>query len=169
MSKQNNESSNEKNQYFLFVANKDIYAITALEVIEIVEYQNITKVPMMSDFVSGVTNIRGNLIAVIDLLQRFGIKQTQIYDTTSLVILRKRHFNKELQIAVIIDQVYEVDDISAENIESTPDFGTRIDKYFIKNMAKYNDEYIAVLDIDTVLDIKELSILAKEKSSKDKG
>jgi len=76
-------------QYFLFISNKDIYAIEALNVIEIVEYQNITKVPMMNKFVKGVTNVRGNIIAVVDLLERFGLEETVILDKTSLAIIRK--------------------------------------------------------------------------------
>ena len=151
----------EEKQYFLFISNKDIYAIEALNVIEIVEYQNITKVPMMSNFVKGVTNIRGNIIAVIDLLQRFGLKETAILDKTSLAIIRKKYLDKELQIAIIIDEVYEVDNISTNDIELTPDFGTKVDKKFIKSMAKYNDDFVPILDINTILDIEELSVLSK--------
>jgi len=153
-------------QYFLFISNNDIYAIEALDVIEIVEYQNITKVPMMSNFVKGVTNIRGNIIAIIDLLQRFGLEETKILDKTSLAILRKKHLDKELQIAIIIDEVYEVDNINDINIEHTPDFGTRVDKKFIKSMAKYNDEFVPILDIDTILDIEEISVLSTFKKDK---
>ena len=150
-------------QYFLFISNKDIYAIEALNVIEIVEYQNITKVPMMNKFVKGVTNVRGNIIAVVDLLERFGLEETVILDKTSLAIIRKKHLDKELQIAIIIDEVYEVDNISSDNIELTPDFGTKVDKKFIHSMAKYNDDFVPILDIETILDIKELSVLSKEK------
>ena len=153
-------------QYFLFISNNDIYAIEALDVIEIVEYQNITKVPMMSNFVKGVTNIRGNIIAVVDLLQRFELEETKVLDKTSLAILRKKYLDKELQIAIIIDEVYEVDNISDVNIELTPNFGTRVDKKFIKSMAKYNDEFVPILDIDTILDMDEISVLTTFKKDK---
>ena len=150
-------------QYFLFISNKEIYALEALDVIEIVEYQKITKVPMMSNFIKGVTNIRGNIIAIVDLLQRFGLEETKVLDKTSLAILRKRHNDKELQIAIIIDEVYEVDNINDIDVEATPSFGTRVDKRFIKSMAKYNNEFVPILDIDTILDIQELSkILQKD-------
>jgi len=152
--------SKNDQQFFLFISNNNIYALEASEVIEIVEYQMVTKVPMMPAYVKGVTNFRGNIIAVIDLLQRFGLEQTQIVDKTSLAILRKKHSDKILHIAIIIDEVYEVDNINKRDIESTPDFGTQVDKKFIKNMAKYNDEYIPILDIDTLLDIKEISALS---------
>jgi len=150
-------------QYFLFISNKEIYALEALDVIEIVEYQKITKVPMMSNFVKGVTNIRGNIIAIVDLLQRFGLEETKLLDKTSLAILRKRHNDKELQIAIIIDEVYEVDNINNINIEATPSFGTRVNKRFIQGMAKYNNEFVPILDIDTILDIDEISELSQNE------
>jgi len=153
-------------QYFLFISNNDIYAIEALDVIEIVEYQNITKVPMMNSFVKGVTNIRGNIIAVIDLLKRFELEETKILDKTSLAILRKKHLDKELQIAIIIDEVYEVDNINDADIELTPNFGTRVDKKFIKSMAKYNNDFVPILDIDTILNIDEISVLTVFKKDK---
>ncbi len=164
MKNQKNDLINQKKeQFFLFKSNKDIYAFEALEVLEIVEYQHITKVPMMSNYIKGSTNIRGNIIAVIDLLQRFGLQETQISKKTSFAILKKDYLDKELQIAVIIEEVYEVENISIQDVESTPNFGTNVDKIFIKNMAKYKNEYIPILDIDTVLDIDELSTLSSGK------
>ena len=169
MTIENNKLLNTEEQYFLFISNKDIYAIKALEVVEIVEYQNVTKVPMMSNYVKGVTNIRGNIIAVIDLLQRFGLGETEIGSKTSLAILRKKHLDKELKIAIIIDEVYEVDNISNKNIEPTPNFGTKINKIFINSMAKYNnDEYIPILDVNSILEISEISLLSTKKKEKSK-
>ena len=150
-------------QYFLFISNKDIYAIETLNVLEIVEYQKITKVPMLNDFVKGVTNIRGNIIAVIDLLGRFGFEETKIKDKTSLVILKLDYNDEEVHVSIIIDEVYEVDNIKNENIEVTPDFGIKIQQRFVKNMLKYNNEYIPILNIQTVLDIEEISSLVSLK------
>ena len=155
-------------QFFLFISNNEIYAIEALEVIELVEYQRITKVPMVSDFVKGVTNVRGNIIAVVDLAQRFGLDETKITDKTSLAILRKKHNDKELQIAIVIDEVHEVDNIKESNIEDTPNFGTQIDKIFIQSMAKYHNEYIPILNIDNILDLKQISILSQRHKQRKK-
>lgn len=163
MTENNTKVINQGNQYFLFLLNQDIYAVEALEVIEIVEYQQITKVPMMNRFVKGVTNIRGNIIAVVDLADRFDMEPATIYDKTSFAILRKEYDGKDLQIAIIIDEVYEVDNISQQDIEKTPTFGTRIDKKYIKNMAKYNGEYIPILEINSILNIAEISTLSNNK------
>jgi len=147
-------------QYLLFILNNEIYAIEALEVVEIVEYQELTKVPKMQDYVKGVTNIRGNLIPVIDLMSRFGLaNETKIGDKTSLAIIKKKHLDKIVKIAVIVDRVVEVENIPSDYIEPTPMFGTSINREFILAMAKYENEYLPILNIDTILDIDTISKL----------
>lgn len=147
-----------QDQYLLFYSGGDIYAIKALSTSEIVEYSMITKVPLMPSFVKGVTNIRGNIVPVIDLLDRFGLGQTQIQPKTSIVVVNYENEDETTtQLGVIIDEVYEVDDIHHEQIKEVPGFGTKIDKKFIAYMGKYEGEYIAILNTQAVLDVAELS------------
>jgi len=150
-------SQNDGQQYFLFISGGDIYAMDALLVAEIVEYQGITKVPMMKSCVKGVTNVRGNIIAVVDLLDRFELGETKISARTSLAIIKKTHLDKAINIAIIIDEVYEVDNISDVHLKVSPDFGTKINRKFIKFIGRYNNEDIAILNTDTILNINELA------------
>jgi len=154
---ENDLNQSEGQQYFLFISGGDIFAMDALLVSEIVEYQGITKVPMMKSCVKGVTNVRGNIIAVVDLLDRFGLGETTLTPRTSLAIIKKSHLEKTINIAIIIDEVYEVDNIADINLKVSPDFGTKINRKFIKHIGRYNDEDIAILNTETILNIKELA------------
>ncbi|MDF1884059.1 purine-binding chemotaxis protein CheW [Sulfurimonas sp. SAG-AH-194-C21] len=138
-------------QYLFFKAGGDIYAFDVADVSEMIEYQTLTKVPMMAPFVKGVTNIRGSIVPVIDLLERFSLGQTTIGDKTSLIIVDN--------MALIIDEVHDVSSIVEEDIKESLEFGFKIAQHFIKNMAKYNDSYIAILNAQEILNIDELSIL----------
>lgn len=144
-------------QYLLFYLKGEIYAIEALKTREIVEYSHITKVPKMNSYVKGVTNIRGNIVPVIDLLDRFSLGVSQINPKSSIVVINYDGEDKVTQLGIIIDEVYEVDDIASSNLKPTPEFGSKIDKRFISNMGKYRGEYIAILDTQTILDTKDLS------------
>ena len=157
MSSEKQETQKENTQYLLFYLDGDVYAIKALSTSEIVEYAHITKVPMMSSYVKGVTNIRGIIVPVIDLLDRFGLGISKIGPKSSIVVVNYMHEDKPSQIGIIIDEVYEVDDIATSNVNNAPEFGAKIDKRFISNMGKYRGEYIAILNTQTILDIKELS------------
>lgn len=149
-----------QNQYLLFLVGNTLYAIEALKAQEIVEYHEITKVPMMNSYVKGVTNIRGNIVPVIDLLDRFALGKTEVADKTSIVVINYEKDNEIMKIGVMIDEVYEVDNIDIQNIKKAPEFGSKIDTRFILNMGKYEKEYIAILNTDIILNIDELSKLS---------
>jgi len=140
---------NDLRQYLFFKAGGDIYAIEAHYVSEMVEYQTFTKVPYMSSYIKGVTNIRGNIICVVDLLNRLGLGETKVNKRTSLIIIG--------EIALMIDEVHEVNTIKEDAIKASLDFGFKIEQRFIKNMARYEDEYIAILNCDEILNIEEIS------------
>lgn len=156
----NTNEDNAQDQYLLFLAGGELYAMEALKAQEIVEYLNITKVPKMHSFVNGVTNIRGNIVAVVDLVDRFGLSKTSISDKTSIVVINCEKNDEVVQIGIIIDEVYEVDTITEDDIRQTPEFGAKIDSRYILNMGKYEDKYIPILNMDTILNIDELSTLS---------
>jgi len=138
-------------QYLFFQSGVNTYALDVSHVSEMIEYQAVTKVPMMLPYVKGVTNIRGTIVTVIDLLERFGHGSTVIGPKTSLVIVNG--------IALIIDEVHDVCSITEENIKEPLEFGFKLDPRFIKNMAKYQESYIAILNCSEILNISEIAQL----------
>lgn len=144
---------NHENQYFLFYADNDIYGIDALFVKEIVEYQSYTKVPNLSTFVLGVTNIRGDIITVIDFLDRCKITQTKLTQKSAFVILD----HKEQKIALLVDEIYEVDGFEDDRLLNTPKFGTKIDPHYISNLVEYRKQNVSILNLDRLLNLEELS------------
>jgi len=109
-----------KNQYLLFLTGGVLYAVEALRVKEIVEYSAITKIPMMNKYIKGVTNIRGDIVPVVDLLNRFKLGDTSITDKTSVVVINyKKDDTNTINIGMIIDEIYEVDEMRyVKNIAS---------------------------------------------------
>ena len=132
----------EDSQYLLFLVGGDLYAIKSLITSEIVEYSQVTKVPMMSPFIKGVTNIRGNIVPVIDMLDRIQLGTTDIGDKTSIVVVNYEKDDEKTQIGIMIDEVYEVDSIEPSEVKKAPEFGAKIDSKFILCMGKYDNKYM---------------------------
>jgi len=151
--------NNKGEQYFLFLSNKNIYALPVLSVREIVEYQDITKVPKLNSYVKGVTNIRGNIVAVIDLLNRFDLGDTQVLDRTSFAIVQVPYNKKVTDVAIIIDEIYEVDGLDENSICDTPLFGTKVDARFISSIGKYNGKEVCIINKNEVLKLDEISLI----------
>ncbi|MDD5113942.1 MAG: chemotaxis protein CheW [Methylobacter sp.] len=150
-------------QYLTFVLAGEIYALGILNIKEIIDYGNVTEVPMMPTFVRGVINLRGSVVPVIDLAARFGKDSTQVAKRTGIVIVETNDDeNNSLQyIGIIVDAVNEVVDISQQDIEPPPSFGTGIRPDFINGMAKRNDRFIILLNVNRVLSVNEMADLSK--------
>ncbi|MFT5716566.1 MAG: purine-binding chemotaxis protein CheW [Oleiphilaceae bacterium] len=158
--KQTAHSINGKVQQFLtFELSAEMYGINILDIKEIVDCGHITPVPMMSDFIAGVINLRGSVVPIVDLASRFSAIPAKRSKRSSIVILEHFHDSQKLEIGIIVDVVNEVQDIFTAEIEQPPSFGTKIRTDFISGMGKVKDQLLVLLEIKTILSIPELSVV----------
>ena len=150
----------ESGQYLTFLQCGEMFAIGILGIKEIIEYANLTTVPLMPEFISGVINIRGAVVPVIDLSARFGREAAKPTRRSCIVIIETVNDNEKMDIGIIVDSVSEVLEIPPADIEPAPRFGTNIRADFISGMGKINDKFVIILDISRVLSVDEMSSLA---------
>ncbi|MBF0530557.1 MAG: purine-binding chemotaxis protein CheW [Deltaproteobacteria bacterium] len=136
------------------------YGIGILKVKEIIGMMPITPVPQTPHFVRGVINLRGQVIPVIDLRQKFGMADLAYTDRTSIIVVEVRFGTSKVQIGIVVDSVSEVVNIKSEDVEETPTFGTKMDTDYILGMAKISGGVKILLDIDRVLTGQEMDALA---------
>jgi len=148
-------------KYLTFQLGDEEYGVEILKVQEIIRMQEITRVPRAPGFVRGVINLRGKVIPVISLREKFKMDAVEDTVKTCIVVMQVAKEDSEVIMGVIIDGVREVLDISAENIEDTPSFGSSIDTDFIRGMGKVGDRVKMLLDIDRVLSGSELENITK--------
>jgi purine-binding chemotaxis protein CheW len=150
-------SGSDENQYLTFKLQEETYAFGILNVKEILEYGKITKVPMMPDFIQGVINLRGEVVPVVNLARRFGLKTSEITKKTCVVIIEIGADDTRHELGVMVDSVSEVLEIESEQIRPAPGFGAKIRNDFIRGMGKLNDDFVIILDQDRVLSVNELA------------
>lgn len=151
----------ESGQYLTFIQKEEMFAIGILGIKEIIEYANLTTVPLMPDFVSGVINIRGAVLPVIDLSARFGREIATTTRRSCIVIIETENEGEKIDIGIIVDSVSEVLEIPPTDIEPAPHFGSNIRADFISGMGKIDDKFVIILDINRVLSIDEMSSLPR--------
>jgi purine-binding chemotaxis protein CheW len=145
-------------QFLTFVLNDEVYGVGILHIREIIEYDNLTVVPLMPDFISGVINLRGNVVPVVNLARRFGHQPKEISKRTSIVIIDiKDNDGESVEVGIVVDVVNEVIELADSDIAAAPSFGTKIRADFIKGMGKIDDKLMILLDVDHVLSISQLS------------
>src|SRR6056297_1098584 len=158
------DAPSEQSQYLTFQVGHEMFAVGILHIREIIEYGNLTTVPMMPGFVRGVINLRGSVVPVIDLSARFGRGESAINRRSCVVILEVEApsgSEESLQeIGVIVDAVSEVLEIPPEEIEPAPSFGARIRADFIAGMGKVQGQFVILLDVQQALNTREMAELA---------
>jgi purine-binding chemotaxis protein CheW len=157
ISNENNSVGNVE-QFLTFVLNDETYGVGILHILEIIEYDNLTVVPLMPDFISGVINLRGNVVPVVNLARRFGHQAKEIGKRTSIVIIHIEGTDGDsVEVGMIVDIVNEVIELGSSDIAAAPTFGAKIRTDFIQGMGKIDDKLMILLDVNNVLSINELS------------
>ena len=131
-------------------------ALPISRVREIIEYGQLTPVPMMPSYVLGVLNLRGNVVPVVDLAGRFGAGKTEIGRRTCIIILELPASEGMQLVGLVVDAVDEVLDIDEGQIEPPPAFGAAIRSDFILGMARHDQGFIIILKMDRLLDVDTL-------------
>ncbi|MBS4096819.1 MAG: chemotaxis protein CheW [Sulfuricella sp.] len=157
----------DQHQYLTFMLGGEIYAIGILCIKEIIEYGQLTVVPMMPGFVRGVINLRGAVVPVVDLSSRFGKASTGVTRRSCIVIVEAVCSEGKQDVGVAVDAVNEVLEIPATEIEPPPSFGARIRADFIGGMGKVDGHFVIILNVDQVLSIDEMSQLSRAKCEHD--
>ncbi len=148
-------------KYLTFSLDKEEYGIGILKIKEIIGMMAITSVPRTPEFVKGVINLRGKVIPVIDLRQRFGIAPIDYTERTCIIVVEIKGDAGLVLIGIVVDSVSEVLNIQSNDIEATPTFGAKLNTDYILGMAKTEGRVKILLDIDCVLTSSEIEMIEK--------
>jgi purine-binding chemotaxis protein CheW len=143
-------------KFLSFAIGHEVYGLEILDVREIIGMMEITAVPKMPKYVKGIVNLRGKVIPVIDLRLKFGLEELKYSEETCIIVLNVRG----TLMGIIVDRVCEVLNISQENIEPSPDFGSCVDVDFILGIGKSGGKVSMLLDIQSIL--TEDIVIAKQ-------
>jgi purine-binding chemotaxis protein CheW len=153
-------------QYLTFKLADEVFAIEVSKVREVLDFTTITKIPRTPDFMSGVINLRGNVVPVVDLRLCFEMSKTQKTVNTCIVVVEMLIEGESTIIGALADSVEEVIDLEPEHIQPAPKMGTQIRTEFIKGMGTRDAQFIMILDIDRVFSAEELSAVRTAEGSK---
>jgi purine-binding chemotaxis protein CheW len=143
-------------QYLTFFLAGEEYAITILQVTDIIECGTVTRVPGTPPWIRGVHNLRGTVVPVIDLAIKFGLPPTEVTRRTCIVIVELKADDETLIMGVMADSVHQVVDFTSEQIQPPPAFGPRVHVECLLGMASSNGKFVLLLDIDRVFSSDEI-------------
>jgi purine-binding chemotaxis protein CheW len=154
-------SKTAKEQYLTFCIGNEKFGMALGQTREVIEYGGITQVPLMPAFLTGVINLRGEVVPVIDLAVRLGRQPIEIRRRTCIVIVEMQHEGQDFTLGLLADSVYEVLELDAGSVEPAPAFGANLRSEFILGIARQGEEFIVLLDADRTLSLRELAKLVE--------
>ena len=149
-------------QYLTFSLGDETFAMDIRAVREIIQHAALTAVPLMPDFVRGVINLRGAVVPVIDLQARFGRPKAGIGKKTCIVIFDATGDGEKSELGLMVDAVSEVIDIAPANIEPPPQFGTSVQRDYIRGLGKVDGEFVVILETDRALSIDDMALIVEQ-------
>lgn len=145
-------------QWVVFTVGEERFGVTATQVQEIVRFPEATLVPDMPRFVKGVMNLRGKIIPLMDLQERFGLTAAPVDEAHRRVVVSM--FQEQL-VGLIVHSVIGVVRIPAEAIEPLPPTLPKIESEYILGVGKVQDSLVVLLGLERMLGDMERLILSQ--------
>ena len=140
-------AAEEQQQFLTFHLGEEMFAIGILSIREIIEYGQLTEVPLVPSFIRGVINLRGKVIPVVNMRTRFHLHPVEHDANTRIVVME---FNQKI-VGFLVDGVSEVLRIPASTVEPAPPVICGIGSEYIRGVGKLDDRLLILLDLDTLL------------------
>lgn len=137
----------EGGKFLSFFLGKEEYAIEILKVQEIIGLMPITPVPKMPNYIRGVFNLRGKIVPVMNLRQRFDLPAIEDTDETCVIVVQEGKY----LMGVLVDKVSEVSDISSSDIEEVPAIGFSNNSEYLSGIGKIKDSVKMIVDVHKVV------------------
>lgn len=148
----------DEDQFLTFILSDEEFAMPIMQVKEIIEYRELTRVPMVPGFIRGAINLRGGVVPVIDMAVKFGMPSSNIGRRSCVVILEIEQGEEIVVVGALVDKVLDVSEIAEEAIEPPPTFGTGIRTDFIYGMGKRDESFVVILDVSRVFSLDEIAL-----------
>ncbi len=158
-----NEVKSQTNSYLTFKLGDEIFAANVSNILNILEMTKVTKVPKAPSYMKGVINLRGSVLPLIDTRIKFGMPETEFTTNTCILVLELILDNDSVRVGALVDAVQEVLEIDEKDLQPPPSIGSKYKSEFIDGMAKVNDEFVMILNVeqifstDDIINLKEVT------------
>lgn len=149
------EMTDSEIQLAIFTVGGDNYAMDIMKIKEIIKPLKITPLPNVPDFIEGVINLRGALIPVISMRERFGFVPDEGHKNARIIIMAMR----KIIVGIIVDSVEEIISVPLKDVQPPPKIAKGIDSEYLKGICRMGDEALVLLDLEKILTTTEQVIM----------
>ena len=142
-------------QYVLFTLCDQIYGIEISKIREVMSYRKVTPLPNMKGFIKGIINLRGIIVPVFDIREKFDLP-TGAYTPYHVIIVMEIMGRV---MGIVADEIADVLMLSPDEFQPTTNLPPGMHSEYLKGIGSRNQELIILLDMDRLLSHDELESL----------
>lgn len=145
-------------QYLTFLLDSKLFAFDVLKTREVLSIIEITHIPGTPDYMTGVLNLRGSVVPVIDLRKKFGLRETAYTENTSIVIVEAASGSELVIVGALVDAVKGVRRFEEDQLEPPPKVGMKLNLDLIYAIGKTEKDFVLILNVDKVLSDEDITL-----------
>ena len=149
------------NQYCTFYVDGLFFGVEVLRVQEVIRFQEMTPVPLASNVVSGLINLRGQIVTAIDLRRRLGLADRDPLEFPMNVVIR----TDDGAVSLLVDQIGDVLEVDADSYERPPETLSGVARQLVLGVYKLKDQLLLILNTDQTVDLIEKTSSATAKAA----
>ena len=138
-------------QYLTFYLNNQEYGIEITRVQAIQGWQPVTAIPNSPNEILGVINLRGSIVPIMDLRIKFQMPNINYDDVTVVIIVKVTTANGEKVVGFVVDAVSEVYNVSDDQMNPSPEFGSAAETEYVKGLASIEGSMVIALDVEKLV------------------
>jgi len=143
----------EEIQLVVFSLGREEFAVEVTQVREIMRMEEITRMPKTPHFVEGIINLRGQIIAVVELAKRLNLEGGSRSGETRIIVVEA----EDIKVGMIVDSVSEVLRVDADAVEPSPTLAMDVSAAYLQGVVKQDNRLIILLDLTKVLSLEEMA------------
>ena len=152
----------EKETYLTFLLGKELFAVNVKNVLEVLEQQQITRVPGAPGHILGIINFRGQILPVINSYRKFNLPDDDEKEKLFVIIFEIPRNDTQFSIGATADAVRDVIEIRNNEIQAVPEMGIHYDARFISGAIRRNDVFILLLNTEKIFNITDIDTIPSE-------
>jgi len=149
------DTGEQSSQFLTFIMADEEYGVEILDVQEIRGWEPCTEIPNMPQYVKGVINLRGTIIPIVDLRQKFGFNNIKYITTTVVIVVKVLIEDKSKTMGLVVDAVSDVHTIAHSDINLPPQLGLDTGPRVIRGLVSIRDKMVVLLSSSLLLDLNQ--------------
>lgn len=136
-------------QFCTFYVDGLFFGVDVLRVQEVIRYQEMTRVPLSSPVVSGLINLRGQIVTAIDLRRRLVLRDRAPELLPMNVVVR----TDDGAVSLLVDEIGDVLEIDPATFERPPETLTGVARQLVRGVYKLKDQLLLIIDTEQTVDL----------------